>query len=185
MRDPWNMAPLEVPTLTARNCTLRPWTLEDASALREACGDEDICRFTTVPRVYSEDAAGQWIKRQHAHATAGTAIVLAIIAAGEPGPVGMIGLFGLDRPERVARFGYWLLARMRGRGLAKDAAEVLSDWAFGCLGIEAVVIDCEPANRASARVAAHLGAALTGSRWVRAGGADVELDRYRLERMPT
>jgi hypothetical protein len=57
------------------SCELRPWMLEDASVLREACRDTDICRFTTVPVLYSQDAAMQWIERRHAHARAGTAIV--------------------------------------------------------------------------------------------------------------
>jgi RimJ/RimL family protein N-acetyltransferase len=107
------MPPFEVPTLAARDCTLRPWTLEDFAALREACGDEDICRFTTVPRVYSQAAAMQWIERQHAHSTDGSAIVLAIVPVGRQEPVGMIGLFGLDQPEPVARFGYRLIAQAR------------------------------------------------------------------------
>jgi RimJ/RimL family protein N-acetyltransferase len=95
----------------------------------------------------------------------------------------MIGLFGLDGPEPVARFGYWLIARARSRGLAKHAARALRDWAFASLELEALIIDCEPTNRASARVAAYLGAALTGARWVREGDAEVELDRYRLDRI--
>ena len=126
----------------------------------------------------------QWIERQHAHAKPGTAIVLAIVAVGDQTPVGMIGLFGLDRPERVARFGYWLIAPARSRGLVTGAAKELGDWAFACLGIEALVIECEPTNQASARVAARLGARLAGSRWVRVGDHEVELDRYRLDRMP-
>jgi RimJ/RimL family protein N-acetyltransferase len=178
------MPRLEVPTLETRKCTLRPWTLEDFSALREACGDEDVCRFTTVPRVYSEDAAIRWIGRQHAHASNGTAIVLALVAVGNHEPAGMIGLFGLDQPEPIARLGYWLVARARGQGLVKDAARALADWAFACLEIDALIIDCEPINRASARIAAHLGAGLTGSRWVRTGDSEVELHRYRLDRMP-
>jgi [ribosomal protein S5]-alanine N-acetyltransferase len=184
VRDPSGMPRLEVPTLKTPECTLRPWTLEDFSALREAGGDEDICRFTTVPRVYSKDAAIQWIGRQHAHASDGTAIVLALVAPGSQAPVGMIGLFGLDQAEPVARFGYWLIARARGQGLVKDAARALGDWAFACLGIDALIIDCEPINRPSARVAAHLGAALIGSQWVCTGGTEVELHRYRLDRMP-
>jgi RimJ/RimL family protein N-acetyltransferase len=178
------MPRLEVPTLETRDCTLRPWTLEDFSALREACGDEDVCRFTTVPRTYSEDAAMRWIGRQHAHASAGTAIVLAIVPVGGQEPAGMIGLFGLDQPEPVARFGYWLVARARGQGLATSAARALGDWTFACLGIKALIIDCEPTNRASARVAEHLGAALTGSRWVRTGDTEAQLHRYRLDQMP-
>jgi RimJ/RimL family protein N-acetyltransferase len=94
---------LELPTLTTPACELRPWTLKDASALREACGDPDICRITTIPVVFSKDAAVHWIERQQARATTGTAIVLAIIPTGGQEPVGMIGLFGLDRPERPGR----------------------------------------------------------------------------------
>jgi RimJ/RimL family protein N-acetyltransferase len=178
------MTRLDLPTLTTGDCQLRPWTVEDACALRAASGDSDICRFTTVPWVYSESAAVQWIERQQAHATQGTAIVLAIVPAGEHEPVGMIGLFGLDQPEQVARFGYWLIADARGRGLTIDAARALGGWAFDCLGVEALIIDCEPTNRASARVATHLGATLVASRWVRVEGDEVELNRYRLTRMP-
>jgi RimJ/RimL family protein N-acetyltransferase len=178
------MAALDLPTLETSDCLLRPWQLDDALALREACGDEDICRFTTVPQVYGQTAAVQWIKRQHAHASAGTAIVLAIIAAGGHDPVGMVGLFGLDQPERIARFGYWLIARARRRGLATCAADALAAWAFVRLGVDAIVIDCEPMNVASARVAEHLSAAFTSSRIVRADGAEVELERYTLTRIP-
>ena len=138
--------------------------------------------FTTVPRLYSEDAAVQWIGRQHAHASAGTAVVLAIVPDGEHEPGGMVGLFGLDQPGHVARFGYWLIARARGRGLATSAARALGGWAFASLGIEAIAIDCEPGNVASARVGAHLGGTRTGSRRVRVGGAEVELERYTLPR---
>jgi RimJ/RimL family protein N-acetyltransferase len=116
------MARLDLPALTTRDCKLRPWTLEDAAAFREACGDADICRFTTVPILYSEDAVVQRIERQHGHATAGTAIVLAIIPASDLEPVGMIGLFGLDRPEQVPslrlladRVGAWPGSRQARR----------------------------------------------------------------------
>jgi RimJ/RimL family protein N-acetyltransferase len=105
------VAALALPTLDAGDCALRAWTLADAPALREACGDEDICRFTTVPRVYSHSAATQWIVSQRGHASRGTAIVLAIISAREQTPVGMVGLFGLDQSGASARFGYWLIAR--------------------------------------------------------------------------
>ena len=179
------MASVELPTLDTSRCRLRRWTPGDAPALREACGDEDMCRFTTVPHLYSKSAALQWIERQHAHARGGTAIVLAIIPSGDDEPVGMVGLFGLDEPERVPRFGSRLLARARSRGLATSAAQALGEWAFMDLGVEVIAIDCEPTNNASARVATHLGATLTGSRRVRVRGAELELDRYTLTRMPS
>lgn len=171
---------LEPPTLSTGNLVLRPWELDDASALRDACGDEDICRFTTVPRSYSPQAAREWIERQHAHAIRGTAVVLAIVPGDQRQPVGMIGLFGLDQADRSARFGYWLIARARGRGLISSAARELGGWAFATLGLEAIFIDREPANAASARVAERLGAAHAGSRMVRLDGLALELVRHRM-----
>jgi RimJ/RimL family protein N-acetyltransferase len=108
--------PLELPTIARSDVELRPWRLTDALALREACGDEGIMRFTTVPAVFTEKAGADWVNRQRQRAERGTAIVLAIVAAGERFPVGMVGLFGLEREDRTARLGYWLVNHARGRG---------------------------------------------------------------------
>jgi RimJ/RimL family protein N-acetyltransferase len=183
VRDASGVPALALPTLDAHDCSLRPWLPDDVAGLREACGDQEICRFTTVPRIYSEDAAAQWIERQHDHAANGTAIVLAIIPADEQTPVGMSGLFGLDK-ERTARFGYWLVARARGRGLATSAARALVHWAFSSLGLETIFIDREPSNLASHGVAERLGATLAGSRHVSVNGLDVELTRHALAPPP-
>ncbi|MBO0866642.1 MAG: GNAT family N-acetyltransferase [Mycobacterium sp.] len=48
---------LELPTIARFGVELRPWRLTDAPALREACGDKEIMRFTTVPGVFTEEAA--------------------------------------------------------------------------------------------------------------------------------
>jgi RimJ/RimL family protein N-acetyltransferase len=161
---------------------LRPWRLSDAPALREACGDQGITRFTTVPEVFSEEAATDWINRQRQHAERGTAMVLAIVDAGGHIPVGMVGLFGLGRGEPTARLGYWLVNHARGRGLATAAARGLTAWGFDHLGLDQVVIDREPTNLASARVAEKLGAGETGARLTEYHGSGVELIRYVIHR---
>jgi [ribosomal protein S5]-alanine N-acetyltransferase len=185
VRDPLDVLELALPTIDAPDCSLRPWAPEDAAALREACGEEEICRFTTVPRVYSHDGAAQWIERQRDHAANGTAIVLAIIPANERSPVGMVGLFGLAPSQPTARFGYWLVARARRRGLATSAVRALGDWAFSSLSLETIFIDCEPSNLASGRVAERLGATLAGSRYAWVNGSEVQLARHALAPPPT
>jgi RimJ/RimL family protein N-acetyltransferase len=173
---------LELPTIARSGFTLRPWQLMDAPALREACGDEQIMRFTTVPGVFTERAAADWISRQREHAERGTAMVLAILDAGERLPIGMVGLFGLDRRDGTARLGYWVLSHARGRGIATTAAGALADWAFEHLGLDRVVIDREPGNLASARVAEKLGATDTGTRHVDHRGSEVELVHCVIQR---
>ena len=174
--------PLELPTIAQSGITLRPWRLTDAPALRAACGDERIMRFTTVPETYTEEAAADWIGRQREHSERGTATVFAIIAADGLSPAGMVGLFGLDRGDRTARLGYWVLHHSRGRGLATAAARALTDWAFDCLDLERVIIDREPSNLESARVTEKLGATETGARVVAHPGSGVELVRYVIHR---
>ena len=94
----------------------------------------------------------------------------------------MVGLFGLDNPERVARLGYWVIARARRRGLATSTARLLSQWAFASLGPAAIHIDREPRNIASAHIAKKLGATHTGFRTVRVKGSVFKLERHTLPR---
>ena len=173
---------LALPTIAQFGVTLRPWQPTDVPGLSEACGDEQIMRFTTVPRVFTEEAATDWIDRQRRRAESGTAIVLAIVEAGERFPIGMVGLFGLDRAVDSARLGYWLVKDARGRGIAVIAARGLTDWAFERLGLKQVVIDREASNIASARVAQKLGAIETGAHIVEYRGAEVHFIRHVLER---
>lgn len=176
--------PLELPTIARFGVTLRPWQPTDAAALRQACGDQEIMRFTTIPGVFTDEAAKDWINRTRRRAEDGTAMVLAIVEAGEHFPAGMVGLFGLDRGDGSARLGYWLVNHARGRGLASAAARALVGWAFERLELDEVVIDREASNLASARVAEKLGAIETDAQLVVYQGAEVELIRYVLQRPP-
>jgi RimJ/RimL family protein N-acetyltransferase len=175
---------LELPTIARFGVMLRPWQLTDAPGLQQACGDEDIMRFTTVPGVFTEEGAIDWITRGRRHAEDGTAMVLAVVDAGERLPIGMVGLFGLDRADDSARLGYWLVKHARGRGIAAAAAWALTEWAFENLALSQVFIDREASNVASARVAEKLGAVETGAYVADYQGGEVELIRYVLQRPP-
>ena len=135
-------------------------------------------RFSTVPEVYTEGAAIAWLNRQRQHAACGTGIVLAIAVTAEIYPIGMVGLFGLDRADHSERLGYWLIGRARGRGIATTTARAMIEWAFERLSLDQVIIEREPGNLASAKVATKLGALETDVRLVNYRGCEVELIRY-------
>ena len=153
--------------------TLRAWELSDAPALEPACGDDDICRFTTVPRVYTPAGAEAWIRRQWKREADGSARVRAIVADQI---VGMAGLFGMSDGE--GRFGYWTIAAYRDRGYTTTAVRLLAGWAFDQRGLQAVHLDIEPGNVASRAVAEAIGAVYAGE--VENQTAGVVLDRYTL-----
>ena len=160
----------------------RPWALTDAASLEPACGDPDICRFTTVPRHYTPEAAAAWISRQHSRIADGAGIVLAIEPESVQHPVGMVGLFGLDEPGPVVRFGYWIMRDHRRSGLASEAVRLVVDWAVAHLDIEVLHIDVEPGNEASRRVAQAVGAKCDRQLTRKLTGQDVVLERFTLRR---
>jgi RimJ/RimL family protein N-acetyltransferase len=172
--------PIVLPVLRDARVLLRGWRPEDVVALQAACGDPQICRITTVPDRFTVQDASAWIARQQAHADRGSGAVLAIVPLPGERPVGMVGLFGFDEPGSAARFGYWLVARWRGQGLASAAARLLAEWGFTHRRLTAIQIDREPTNRASERVAEKLGAVVTGSRSASFKGAEVEHVRHTL-----
>ena len=144
---------VSVPTIAGSRLRLRPWVLADAASLEPACGDPDICRFTTVPRRYTQETATAWIHRQHERIADGTGIVLAIESLSVGQPVGMVGLFGLNEPGCAARFGYWTMRGHRPSGLASEALRLVADWAFSHLDIDVIHIDVEPGNEPCRRAA--------------------------------
>ena len=78
-----------------------------------------------------------------------------LIAAGEA--VGGFGLHGRRGPG-ILEIGYWVRSDCTGRGYATAAAGALTDTVFEHFaGVDRVEIRCDPANRASARVAEKLG----------------------------
>ncbi len=61
---------------------------------------------------------------------------------------------------RALEIGYWVDSRYTGRGIATDAARLLTAAAFGLAEIDRVEIHCDEANERSAAVARRVGCSL-------------------------
>ncbi len=147
------------PVLTDGEVTLRPWSEADAGALAAAWHDSEIARRLPVPRDRSVAAARAWIAGWEQRRRRGLALDLAVVLGGAGlgagrGPVvGEVGLARLDRRRRAALIGWWLAAGVRGRGVAARAVELVAGWALGPGGLDALVAEIDPGNRASLAVA--------------------------------
>lgn len=167
--------------LTDGEVALRPWTMADAMALEPACGDPDICRFTTVPWRYTPADAIDWIQRQEAKRREGATIALAITHAGDNRAIGTVSLSDPDWDERRASLGYWVIEPERGKGVATRAATLARDWALGELGLQCLELEIEQGNAGSAALARRIGAAPTGEqRTTELHGATHVLDLWTL-----
>jgi [ribosomal protein S5]-alanine N-acetyltransferase len=175
---------LIVPTLAAAPFRLRPFTLADIEAVREASGDPHIPLITTVPAAFTEDEGRRFIERQWSRAAQGTGYSFAIADAGTDHAVGQIGLWLKDLSEGRASIGYWVVRSARGQGAAASTLRALALWALRDLQIPRLELQVEPWNMASIRTAERAGFQREGllRSWQEVGGT--RRDMYMYARLP-
>ena len=137
---------------------LRALVATDADLVYRACLDPQIKRFTTFPEPTDIAETRAWIQSQEYLRSRGAAIDFGIVPVGGVVIVGAIGLTSIDLEERHAEIGYWIAPKMRGRGFATAALQLLSSWAFGRpLELHRIYIYADVANTASRRAAERAG----------------------------
>jgi GNAT superfamily N-acetyltransferase len=124
------------PPLTDGIVVLRRWAEDDLRCVEEGSRDPDIPSGTTVPARFSVAEGRAWI---------------AIADANSDEALGNINLLFRRQPGTV-EMGYWLVERVRGRGLGSRAVALLAHWALTdarLARVEALVL---PDNIPSQRV---------------------------------
>ncbi len=143
------------PPLRGDTIELRPFNSTDAVAIAEACEDPDIPRFTMMPEGMTREQARQWIVRGLDWWPRGLAR-FAITLPPSDVCVGQIGI-QFDFPFRRAEAFYWLDRRARGRGIATEALNLVTGWAFRDHAIVRVQLVTHLDNVASQAVALRSG----------------------------
>jgi len=87
---------------------LRPWRKADVSDLARICRDEEIVRWTAVPRAYGEADARLYLLRRHDAIHAGTAAPFAIVSHPQAELIGSISLVRIAWEHLRAEVGYFL-----------------------------------------------------------------------------
>ena len=142
-------------TLTGPRVVLRPFRPEDAADVAAACRDPDIPRYTLMPESLTEDGAREWIARRTA-AWAHGLCSFAVTVGSDHRCVGQAGV-GLVAELRRAEAFYWLEPASRGRGLATEALDVVTRWAFAEHGVRRAHLVTHLDNLSSQRVAQRCG----------------------------
>jgi RimJ/RimL family protein N-acetyltransferase len=148
--------PLPEPPLSDGAIALRAKRDADLPAIVAACQDPAIPRYTLVPFPYGAEQAQAFLAMQERRRADGSELTLAIVEAPDGDLLGSIAA-RFDWQHRRAALGYWVAAPARGRGVAPCAADLLSVWLLGSLGLARVEIRTHPDNAASQRVAEKAG----------------------------
>ncbi len=144
--------------------------------LESASRQPEITRITAVPSKYSDESGAEFIADRH-HAIADcSAISLAVHDSKSGQPVGGVNFSKFDWRMRTAHIGYWIVAEARGRGYARRAMKLLLDWGITELGLREVVLQAEPNNHPSHRIAAEAGFTQVGRVHAKPTGVEREIE---------
>ncbi|MBB3773881.1 RimJ/RimL family protein N-acetyltransferase [Angulomicrobium tetraedrale] len=181
------------PVLETSRLLLRGPRIEDMAWIAELADNRKVAEMTAnIPHPYGMADAAAFVANLPGGKEAATFAVFLKndaslrganeAAFGPPIPVGMCGF--VRRDDDVPEIGYWVGEPYWERGVATEAVRALIDHAFGDRSLPALVASARVVNPASRRVLEKCGFQWTGVGLtrVRALGASVPVDRFRLER---
>lgn len=138
----------------------------DADDIHEACSDELIQRWLSLPSPYGIEHAQRFIAGASCDAEALAEVMTFGIERDDPSPgrlLGCLRLHPVDVPARVYHIGYWVAPWARGERVATRATALVSEWAIRVRGAERVELRIQPGNVASESVARACGFTYEGT----------------------
>jgi RimJ/RimL family protein N-acetyltransferase len=156
--DPWQES---LPVLEGERVCLRELQRTDAAPLLPLISAPEVARFISPPPPSVErlESFIEWSRGQRA---AGTYVAFALVPRGEKAASGLLQVRQLDEGFRTAEWGFALGAPLWGRGLFKEAARLLLDFAFGTLGVHRLEARAAVPNVRAHAVIQRLGAVREG-----------------------
>lgn len=155
-------------TLTDGDLTLRPLAVTDAAGWtevrRRSAGWLQPWDATTPPDSGDEPMSFRAMVRHYrSESRSGRSLALAVLVDGEF--AGQVTLGGISWGSlRSGYIGYWIDQARAGHGYIPRSVALVTDYAFGRLGLHRVEINIRPENAASIRVVEKLGFRYEGLR---------------------
>ncbi|MFY9481751.1 MAG: GNAT family N-acetyltransferase [Ilumatobacteraceae bacterium] len=135
---------------------LRNLESSDAEWIYQACQDEEVQRWTKVPRPYTREHAESFIKNKN-----GELAAWAIVDFRSQEPVGMIGIHHVI--NGVASIGYWVAPWGRKSGAASTVLQIIPTLARRIGKAHTLHATIAETNTASRRTAERAGFSLLGN----------------------
>jgi RimJ/RimL family protein N-acetyltransferase len=147
------------------NVRIRPYTVDDASAILEAAQESLAELEPWMPWChpgYSLEESRSWLELQVPAFRQGTAFEFAIVST-DGRYLGGCGLNQFDKANNRANLGYWVRSTATRQGVATAAVRLIRDWGFRSTDLVRLEVVVAIGNVASLRVAEKSGAIREGA----------------------
>jgi RimJ/RimL family protein N-acetyltransferase len=140
--------------LTDGTVSLRYRQASDLDVICAASYDAETRRWLTDPPMDAGARAASMARVAEAFSSGRSApLVIADSATDEP-----VGLINVQfRDDHTATVAYSVFPAHRGQGVAPRAVRLAAEWAFSDLGLSELLLEIDPGNLASLRVAQKCG----------------------------
>lgn len=147
----------ELPTLHGPVVTLRPFTVADASRVKDLAGDAEVsATVLNIPHPYAEQMAVDWIGTHEPELAECGSVNFAITLSSTAVLIGAIGLSVSPRHD-LAELGYWIGKSYWRNGYGTEAARAMVDYGFAQMHLNRIQADYLPRNAASGRIMEKVG----------------------------
>ncbi|AKS40664.1 GNAT family N-acetyltransferase [Wenzhouxiangella marina] len=136
---------------------IRPWRDEDRRALERMVFDEEMMRYVTQGRTWSDADVDEFLERQARHLQQDGVCFGAVELLDSAEVIGTAGMQRLDNGD--FEIGWWIWKDHWGQGLATEAMLPVVEHARTTMALDRLVAVIDPPNLASRRVAEKLGMA--------------------------
>jgi RimJ/RimL family protein N-acetyltransferase len=123
-----------LPVLASTGVTLRELRVSDAASLLAMLSAEEVSRFISPPPTTIEGFE-RFIAWTHRERAAGRYICFAVVPHGTDTAVGIFQVRQLELSFDTAEWGFAIGSAYWGRGLFKQGAELVLDFAFEVIGV--------------------------------------------------
>ena len=145
------------PIFETSRLILRPFCIDDASAVQQLAGDREIADTTSnIPHPYADGVAESWIETHELGYETNSSVTFAVVLRDGACLIGAIGLT-IDSRFNRAELGYWTGKPFWNKGYATEAANAVIEFGFADLRLNRMYARHLARNPSSGRVMEKIG----------------------------
>ncbi|MBL7051694.1 MAG: GNAT family N-acetyltransferase [Nanoarchaeota archaeon] len=138
--------------LQGKRINVRTFKKSDANSLQENINERLISQFTHAPYPYKLQDAKDFIVLSNTKLKSKESYFLGIEFKETGKIIGGISLMDVDWDKKEAELGYWIGKNYRGKGLMKEAVDIILKFGFMDLKLERITADVSTRNPGSRKV---------------------------------